>query len=67
MIDGAQYSELPPTARGLVMSNSARRDLRTLRVAALSMVEITLDGPVSGGLSAALMTGIATSGEGGGR
>ena len=57
VVDGARYSELPPSARGLVTSNSARRDLRMLRVASLSTVEITLDGPVVGGLSAALVSG----------
>jgi len=45
------------------MSNSPRRDLRALRVASLSMVETTLDGPVAGGLSAALVAGIPATGD----
>lgn len=55
--EGELYTDLPPTARGLVVSDAARRDVRSVAVAPISRVERPLDGPVTGGLSAAFVVG----------
>lgn len=62
--DGERYSELPPSARGLVVSGSARRDWTPLAYAPIARTEIVLDGPVSGGLAAAIVVGARDRPEG---